>query len=61
MMSGFYLWPRCDLGLGDRGRALAGRLRDLVEPVIQVPRCLSDARYAVATSAALLRELLKRR
>jgi len=54
MMWGFYAWPRFDLGLGDRRRALVGRLRDLAEPVLRVPRWISDATNAMATSFALL-------
>jgi len=60
MMWGLYLWPCCDLGLGDLGRALA-RLRDLAEPALRIPRWISDARNAVATWWALLFEVFQDR
>jgi hypothetical protein len=59
MMWGFYGWPCIGLSLGDRRRALVGRLRDLAEPVLRVPRWLSDARNAVMTASALLVELFR--
>jgi hypothetical protein len=60
-MWGLYPWPRCDLGLDDRRRALVRRLRALAEPALRVPRWVSAVQDAAATSSALLRELLKRR
>ena len=59
MMWGFYVWPCCDLRLGDRRRALVRQLRDLAEPVVRIHGWISDAANAAATSSALLLALLR--
>jgi hypothetical protein len=59
MFWGLYVWPRYNWTLAERRRAVARRLRDLAAPVLRVPRWMSDATNAVATSSALLFELFR--
>jgi len=59
MVWGFYVWPRCDLGLDDRCRALVRQLRDLAEPVVRIHRWISEVMNAMAALSALLVELFR--